>query len=190
MKIIKKILSFLSAVIFVVCLALLAIVMVTPKTEGARVINIAGYSILSVLTNSMEDEYNVGDLILIKKTDASELEVKDVITFYSPDPAIEGAIVTHRIIDITEENGQKKFETKGDNSPAADSYKVSESDVIGSVQGKIPFVGKATTFMQTNKIAFFAIIILPMLVIIASEIKNIVVIARSGEEDEVEEDNK
>lgn len=191
MKIIKKFISALSVVVFIVCLVLLAIVMITPKnSNGSRVVNIAGYSIMSVLTNSMEDEYNVGDLILIKKTDVSELKEKDVITFYSPDPSIEGAIVTHRIIDITDENGQKLFETKGDNSPAADSYKVSASSIIGKVQGKVPFIGKATNFMQTNKTAFFLIIILPMLVIIASEVRNIVVIARNGEENESEENNK
>ena len=82
------------------------------------------------------------------------------------------------------------FETKGDNSPAADSYKVSASSIIGKVQGKVPFIGKATNFMQTNKTAFFLIIILPMLVIIASEVRNIVVIARNGEENESEENNK
>ncbi len=190
MKVLKKLISVLSAVIFILCLILLAVVMITPKTGGANVVNVAGYSVLSVLTDSMEDEYNVGDLILIKKTDTDELKVKDVITFYSPDPAIEGAIVTHRIINITEENGQRMFETQGDNSPAADAYPIGESAVLGKVQGKVPFIGKAATFMQTNKAAFFLIVILPMLVIIASEIRNIIVIARNGEEDEVEENNK
>ncbi len=185
MKIVKKLVSFLSAIIFIICLALLAIVMITPKGEsGNRVVNIAGYSVMSVLTNSMEPKYNVGDMIIVKKTNTDELKTEDVITFYSPDPSIEGAIVTHSIIDIAEENGQRSFETKGINSPAADQYRVSESDVIGKTVGKIPFIGKAATFMQTNRIAFFLIVVLPMLLIIASEIKNIVVIARSGDEDE------
>ena len=191
MKILKKIVSVLSAIIFIICLALLAVVIITPKSEkGSKVVNIAGYSIMTVLTGSMEPNYNIGDVVIVKKTNTDELKVKDVITFYSNDPDMEGQIVTHRIIDITEENGQRLFETKGDNNQIADIEKTAESDVIGKVQGRIPYVGKATNFMQTNRIAFFLIVILPMLVIMAIEIKDIIVIARSGDDDESEEGNQ
>ncbi len=191
MKILKKLVSFLSAIVFIICLALLAVVMITPKAEnGSKVVSIAGYSIMSVLTGSMEPNYNVGDIVIIKKTDADELKVKDVITFYSSDPDFEGAIVTHRINDIINENGQLKFETKGDNNEIVDTENVSEDKVIGKVQGRIPYVGKAATFMQTNRTAFFLIVILPMLVIMAFEVKDIILIARSGDEDESEADNQ
>ena len=145
---------------------------------------------MSVLTGSMEPNYKVGDIVIVKKTDTDELKNKDVITFYSSDPDMEGQIVTHRIIDITEENGQRLFETKGDNNKIADIEKVEENDVIGKVEGRIPYVGKAATFMQTNRVAFFLIVILPMLVIMAMEVKDIIVIARSGDEDESEENNQ
>ena len=190
MKIFKKITSVLSAIIFIICLALLAVVIVTPKGEnGSKVVNVAGYSIMTVLTGSMEPNYMAGDIVIVKKTDTDELKVKDVITFYSNDPEMEGQVVTHRIIDITEENNQKLFETKGDNNQIADLEKVEEDDIIGKVEGRIPYVGKATNFMQTNRTAFFLIVILPMLVIMASEVKDIIVIARSGDEDESEKDN-
>ncbi len=191
MKILKKLASIFSAIIFVICLALLAVVIITPKSEnGSKVVNIAGYSIMTVLTGSMEPDYKVGDIVIVKKTVTDELKVKDVITFYSNDPTMEGQIVTHRIIDITEENGQRLFETKGDNNQIADLEKVEEGDVIGKVQGRVPYVGKAANFMQTNRTAFFLIVILPMLVIMALEVKDIIVIARSGDEDESEESNQ
>lgn len=190
MKILKKLVSFLSAIIFIICLALLAVVIVTPKdANGSKVVSVAGYSVMSVLTGSMEPNYNVGDIVIVKKTNTDELENKDVITFYSSDPDMEGQIVTHRIIDITEENGQRLFETKGDNNEIADIEKVAETDIIGKVEGRIPYVGKAATFMQTNRAAFFLIVILPMLVIMAVEVKDIIVIARSGDEDEESEEN-
>lgn len=191
MKILKKIVSIFSAIIFIICLALLAVVIITPKGEnGSKVVNVAGYSIMTVLTGSMEPDYQVGDVVIVKKTATDELKVKDVITFYSKDPTMEGQIVTHRIIDITEENGQRLFETKGDNNQIADLEKVEEEDIIGRVQGRVPYVGKVTNFMQTNRAAFFLIVILPMLVIMASEVKDIIVIARSGDEDESEESNQ
>ena len=191
MKIIKKITSALATIIFIICLVLLALVMVTPKdAAGNKRVNIAGYSIMTVMTGSMEPAYQVGDIIVIKKTNENELQVKDVITFISTDEELNGQPITHRIIDITEENGQKKFETKGDNNQIADETPVTSDRILGKVQLRIPFVGRAVNFMQTNRIAFFLIVILPMLVIMALEVKDIIMIARSGDEDEGEEDNK
>ncbi len=191
MKILKKIVSFFSAIIFIICLLLMAVVIMTPKGEnGSKVVSIAGYSIMSVLTGSMEPNYNIGDIVIIKKTNTDELKVKDVITFYSADPDMNGQIVTHRINDIINENGHLEFETKGDNNRMVDTENVPEDKVIGKVQGRIPYVGKAATFMQTNRTAFFLIVILPMLVIMAFEVKDIILIARSGEEDESEADNQ
>lgn len=145
---------------------------------------------MSVLTGSMQPNYNVGDIIIVKTTDADELKVKDVITFYSSDPDMQGQIVTHRINNIIEENGQRKFETKGDNNEGIDADLVTEDKIVGKVQFKIPAVGKAVNFLQTNRTAFFLIVILPMLVIMAFEVKDIILIARSGDEDESEADNQ
>ena len=165
--------------------------MITPKdAAGNKRVNVAGYSIMTVMTGSMEPAYQVGDIIVIKKTNENELQVKDVITFISTDEELNGQPITHRIIDITEENGQKKFGTKGDNNQIADETPVTSDRILGKVQLRIPFVGRAVNFMQTNRIAFFLIVILPMLVIMALEVKDIIMIARSGDEDEGEEDNK
>lgn len=190
MKIIKKITSIIAAIIFIICLLLLALVMVTPKdAAGNKRINIAGYSIMNVMTGSMEPAYQVGDIIVIKKTDADELKVNDVITFISTDKELNGQPITHRIINITEENGQKMFETKGDFNQITDETLVTSDRILGKVQFKIPFVGRAINFMQTNRAAFFLIVILPMLVIMALEVKDIILIARSGDDDESEKDN-
>lgn len=191
MKILKKLTSALSTIIFIVCLFLLVVVVMTPKNaDGTKTVNIAGYSMMSVLTESMEPEYNVGDIVVIKVTDASELKVKDVITFSSIDPALQGQPVTHRINDIIEEDGITKFETKGDNNEGIDADLVTEDRILGKVQFRIPYVGKAINFLQTNRIGFFGVVILPMFVIMAFEVKNIILIARGGDEDESEADNK
>ncbi len=144
---------------------------------------------MNVLTGSMEPTYKVGDIIVIKVTAPEDLKKGDVITFISEDPTLKGQTVTHRIVSVTDDNGKIKFETKGDNNKVADETLVTQDKVLGKVQFKIPFVGKAVNFMQTNRAAFFLIIILPMLVIMAFEVKDIILIARSGDDDESEKDN-
>ena len=190
MKIFKKIASVISAIVFVVCLLLLAVVFITPKGEnGSKVVNIAGYSVMTVVSPSMEPEYKIGDIVIIKKTNVSELAKGDVITFSSLDPDLQGGAVTHRINNIIEEKGRIKFETKGDANKIVDSDLVTEDRIYGKVQFKIPSLGKAVNFFQTSKVAFFLVIILPMLVIMAFEVKDIIFIARSGDEDESKKDN-
>ena len=191
MKIIKKITSIVAAIIFIICLLLLALVVMTPEdASGNKRVNVAGYSIMNVLTGSMEPAYQAGDIVVVKVTDPKELNKGDVITFVSSDPELNGQTVTHRIVDVVENLGWREFETKGDNNPAKDETLVSEDEIIGKVEFKIPFVGKAVNFMQTNRAAFFLIIILPMLAIMAFEVKDIIKIARSGDEDESDEDKK
>ncbi len=191
MKILKKLVSIISTLIFVVCLLLLAVVIITPKNaDGTKTVNVAGYSLMSILTDSMEPNYNVGDIVIVKVTDAKELKVKDVITYYTTDPTLEGKPVTHRINNIYEHLGELRFETKGDNNPGVDSYLVAEDSIIGRVEYRIPGIGRAINFLQTNKYGFFGIVILPMLVIMGMEVRNIIKIARSGDEDESEEGNQ
>lgn len=144
---------------------------------------------MNVLTGSMEPTYKAGDIVVIRFTKPEELKKDDVITFISSDPEIKGQTVTHRIVNVIDENGKIKFETKGDNNEVADETLVKADKVLGKVQFKIPFVGKAVNFMQTNRIAFFLIIILPMLAIMAFEVKDIILIARSGDDDESKKDN-
>ncbi len=157
-----------------------------------KTVSIGGYSIMSVVSGSMEPTYKIGDVLVVKKADVSSLEKGDIITFRSEDPNIFDYVVTHRIHQVNNENGSLNFTTKGDNNMGIDEYSVSSERVIGTPVMKIPSVGKLAVFLQTNKLAFFGIVILPMLLIIAFEIKDIVLITHSNgeDEDETEKDNR
>jgi len=87
-------------------------------------------------------------LIFIKKTDISELEVGDVITFYNP--LGDGkSLVTHRIIEITENQGARYFLTQGDNNNIDDKDPIHEDDVLGVwTEKRVPLLGSIMLFMQ------------------------------------------
>lgn len=72
-----------------------------------------GYTLKSVLSGSMEPEFNTGSLILVKEiADVKELQKGDVITFMQD----ANTAVTHRIVDITKQGDHLLFKTKGDNN--------------------------------------------------------------------------
>ncbi|MEI3222261.1 MAG: hypothetical protein V8S01_09650 [Dorea sp.] len=54
----------------------------------------------------MEPTYGVDTMILVKKTDPSEIKEGDVISFYSSDPTLDGAVNTHRVVSIAGEEDE------------------------------------------------------------------------------------
>lgn len=97
------------------------------------------YTLSSIASDSMYPELQRGDGIIVKKLTDEEkdnLKVGDVIAFKDG-----GFIITHRIIEITEEDGKKIYQTKGDNNTSKDVTKKGKDDIIGIVKIKIPYIG-------------------------------------------------
>ena len=93
----------------------------------------------------MEPNLNVGDLIITENN--IDIQKGDIITFFDE----EKHVVTHRVIDVIEINGEKKYRTKGDANSIEDKYIVSETDIEGKFKQKIPIIGWAVYVIQTRE---------------------------------------
>jgi len=108
-----------------------------------------GYRYYTVLTPSMTPTYKVGDMIFVKITDASEINVGDVITF-NPSQNSD-AYLTHRVTEKLENfegTSETCFRTKGDANDVGDSFLIDGSRVIGKVTFGIPGLGYVVRFIQ------------------------------------------
>ncbi len=89
----------------------------------------------------LKNGFNKGDIIVLSR--AENLKAGDVIVFQTsrPDPII------HRLIRIREVNGQKIYETKGDNNcdqitfEGLDETNIRQEQIIGKGIIKIPWLG-------------------------------------------------
>lgn len=92
-------------------------------------------SVLWVETGSMEPYIPERSYILVKKSDGSDIDVGDVITFVCNDSTspVYGSLVTHRVTDIVDGG----FRTQGDNSNP-DTWVVSNSDVVAVHTKNLP----------------------------------------------------
>ncbi len=90
-----------------------------------------------------------GDIIICKEADAASIVVGDDISFF--DPAGNGSsIVTHRVIEIIQENGNISFRTKGINNNTEDRIVVPADKLVGKYTGvRIALAGNIALFMQT-----------------------------------------
>jgi len=115
----------------VIGLAMLLISIIGAKLKG-EVPRFFGYSVMQIVSGSMEDDIPTGTYILIKRVDASEIRENDVICFYSDDNLIQGYPNTHRVVEppIRGEPGLE-FVKKGDANPINDGVTAKEEKLIG-----------------------------------------------------------
>lgn len=166
-----KVLTVIGAVLCVILIPILLInltLIVKSFTNKEEVPSIGGVLPLIVLTDSMYPEIESGDLILCRTAEAEEIEVRDVIAFF--DPAGNGSsIVTHRVIDIVEENGKISFLTRGDNNNTEDRLPVPAENLVGVYQSRIAGAGHIAMFMQSTT-GLIICVVLPIGLLVAYDI--------------------
>lgn len=169
-RILIKILDVLSAVIIAVSVLLM---LTSLLRRSDQIPNLFGYSALRVLTGSMEPTYPVDSLLIVKVTDPSEVQVGDVISFYSTDPQLEGAVNTHRVIEVREEGNTIWFITKGDAAAEIDPHETPGSHLIGKVVGCSMFFGKAARLLA-NPAVFIPLLIVSAGLLLGTSLRDTV----------------
>ena len=144
MKKLLKVLKWIGISILGLLAIIFACIIIQTKVSPNKVPSIFGYKPFIVLSGSMETELYKGDLAIVKKIDPKELKVKDIIAFREE----EKRVVTHRIVEINEENGEVRFTTKGDNNNTNDDGFVKFSQVEGRYVGKIKGLGNVLLVLQ------------------------------------------
>jgi signal peptidase len=98
-----------------------------------------------VASGSMQPKMYPGDVVLIIKTPADNIETGDIIQFRVP----EGVTIMHRVIEIQETGENSKvFITKGDNNDEPDLEPVLPDNVVGKAIMTIPKVGWASVMVK------------------------------------------
>ena len=128
------------------------------------------YNAYIIVSQSMTPAIKVNDAIIIKRLDAEDLNVGDVITYYSQNPDYYGIMITHRILEnIKNNNGTYSFVMKGDYNLTQDPLTVSENQVYGKVIMRIPKIGIIQTLLSSYLGWIFGII-LPVGLIISIDV--------------------
>lgn len=139
----KKILKIILILIFVVFFSVSIFHKIVSNT---LITKIGKYSVLKVLSGSMEPDILVGDIIIIEK--CQSYEVNDIVTFNVENQYL----VTHRIIEIQENN----YVTKGDNNNTIDSEKVT----LENIDGKVIYNSKLLKLLDKYKLILIIILLI------------------------------
>ena len=176
LKIIGEILYIL---LFIIVILMLIVVILQRVTDNS--VTIGGYRMFTVATGSMVPQYEVGDILISKEIEPSDIKDGDDIVYRGKEGSFKDKVVTHRVISIEQENGEYKIITKGIANQEQDP-EITDEQVYGKVIYKVQtlsFISK----LISNIYIFYFLIFVPIALIIFRQIKQI------ASRDEEEEDD-
>lgn len=100
---------------------------------------------LVIGSGSMEGELRRGDAILYRQEDPRAIEEGDILVFQKGK-----TVIVHRVVEIERINGETRYYTKGDANEAVDSGYVTEEQILGTVELKLPYLGYPSLWLRSN----------------------------------------
>ena len=148
--------------------------------------SIYGYRLFTVATGSMAGVYDVNDVIAVKDYDVLKLKVGDDIAYRGSRGGLEGKLITHRIIRITETDHGRIYVTRGVNAPVEDPS-IESYQILGKVIGVVPIISTLNHVIK-SQLGFFALVFCPLVIVIVLEVLQTITDIRL-EKDEIREVN-
>lgn len=176
LKIIFKIIKYLLTTLVVLILAVVLI-----QRFSNNNIKVFGYSIYTIVSESMKPEYDIGDMIFVKSVDKQDIKLNDDIVYMGNIDSYDGKIITHRVIRI--DNNQ--IVTKGINNPIED-LPIKYDQVYGKVAFKLCILSTFSKLMNNN-LMFYIIVFVPFTILIFLDLRDIVLDREEREEEKEKE---
>ncbi len=140
------------------------------------------YSAYVIISGSMEPIIKVKDAVIVRRCEEKDIQVGDVVTYRSLDEAFYGILITHRVVNIEEENGEKIYITKGDNNETIDRSPIKFNQIQGKVAMRIPKIGYLKYFLTYNYGWIIAVVIPSLGIVIYDIMKLFKNIKKNGEQ--------
>ena len=127
------------------------------------------YSAYVIISGSMEPIIKVKDAVVIRRCEESDIKIGDVVTYRSLEDAYYGILITHRVVNIEYQNGEKVYITKGDNNETIDRSPITFNQIQGKVTMRIPKIGYLKYFL-TDYYGWITLVVIPSLGIIIYDV--------------------
>lgn len=164
MEKLKKVVSIIILIILIPIMLVNGVILVNSFIHPDEIPSFFGWKPFIVLSGSMETEIYAGDVAVVKEADTASLKKGDIIAFKSGE-----IVITHRIYDIIQEEGETRYITKGDNNNAEDNGYVLPEQIEGVYQFKISRLGNLAMFIQTP-IGMIVCLSVPFIILVLVQI--------------------
>lgn len=169
----NKVLKIIAKVIkgiFITMLILFVLMVCLQRFSNNR-LSVFNLRLFTVISGSMEPKYKIGDVLVAKEVNPSEVKVGDAVSYLGTKRDLKDKIVTHEVTEIEKDsNGKYYFHTKGICKDCIlEDPIVSEDQLYGVVKYKVVILSYIYKIVGTTY-GLFLFVILPLLYIVGSEI--------------------
>lgn len=158
----KKVLNVLTSVVLVILIVIVIIVFVTRINNGVP--SVFGFQVYRVSSDSMTPVLEVGDIILDKKVDPSEIHEGDIVTYQGQSGDFRDKIVTHKVVKepVLNDDGSYSIQTCGIREGAILDPEINSNQVYGKYLFKMAFLNGIYTFFLSpyGLVVFIGIIVI------------------------------
>ncbi|WP_405356870.1 hypothetical protein [Ruminococcus sp.] len=212
-SIVKTILNtIINILIILVLLTSLFIAVISLTSKSTGISTIFGYTIQPIQSDSMKGgspdgyggkDFGKGDLVIAKATNFNadaKYALGDIITYKTRDVDGKDVLMSHRIVDVAEKDGETRYQTWGDNremSQVPDQSNVDEyltaSDIASlyyssDYQGTVlKGWGTPIDYLKTQQ-GFFFVVLLPMIIFFMYALVRVVLSATNYKKAKADED--
>lgn len=102
------------------------------------------YGAYVIATDSMTGELNKGDVAICERYEDQFIQKGQVIVFEQ-----YNAVTVHRVVDIQIINGISRYYTQGDANEQPDTGFITDAEIIGLVNMKLPYLGYPTLWLRS-----------------------------------------
>ena len=102
------------------------------------------YGAYVIATDSMTGELNVGDVAICERYEEQFIQEGQIIAFEQ-----NNSVIVHRVADIKIINGIKRYYTKGDANEDLDTGFITDANIVGLVNYKLPYLGYPTLWLRS-----------------------------------------
>lgn len=99
---------------------------------------------LAIRSGSMAPAIGVGSLVVVVEQDPATMRVGDVVTI----GLAGGTVLTHRIVEVVQQDDRLMFRLRGDANPAPDPVLITQDQLLGRVVIAVPFLGYVLAMMS------------------------------------------
>jgi len=170
-KRVAKVAGKIFSALMLMLMAVLVFFLLQSRLAGG-VPSVAGYQLYIVLSGSMSPAFETGSIVLVRPLPPSAVQVGDIITYRDAEDSDK--IVTHRVMAVNQTAESLSFTTRGDANDAIDPLPLLPANLIGRVSYTIPYLGLLLSLIKTD-LGLLLMIIIPGLLLIASELRSLMV---------------
>lgn len=169
-KALKIILMIIKAIISLFIVIVISIIFIQRISNNK--LSLGGYSIYTIITESMVPKYKVYDMVISKEINTKEIQVGDDVVYQGKKDDFAGKIVTHRVIKKEIKQGKTYFHTKGIANDIEDPL-VEDNQILGKVVYKSRILSIISKVVN-NPYGFYFVVFVPFAILLVMEVIDII----------------